>query len=137
MEKYTFEEKTFLKGQKVSCFYYCEEITHPRRLFWFDKPFEPVKFGIICADAGQRRMHRPWYEQKDTEPYLWVKFKEYRFRKAIPVSCIEDITEYASRLESFMNSSQTPVGGHGNPIETHLWFLRNIAQARSFALKDF
>lgn len=134
-EKYG-KKNTFHVGQKVECTYYHEYIYEKKsykRKWWqlFDKPFKPVKLGLIVGDAGN---HPYWlscaYDGK--EQYLFVKFKEYLFAKAIPISCIRDSKESAESLERFLKENLHRLGEKGYDFESFEALTRQARNAKHF-----
>lgn len=100
-------------GQRVVCSYYGEYSTDlniiQNILCIFFGYFTPVKFGIIIGDAGNRN----YFLTGRKEQFIWVKFKEYFLKKAIPISCIEDAVESAVNLEKFLISRKKEIGNPG------------------------
>jgi hypothetical protein len=123
MKKQTFidnkygKEKILHIGQKVECIYYHEykgEIDSYKRTLlekFIDKPFSPVKLGIIVGDAG---IHPYWLAGNERkERYLLVKFKEYFFAKPIPISCITDAEFSANRMDAVLKENEHRIGEKG------------------------
>jgi len=109
--------KEFKSGQQVKCIYYHEYFNEPKakNRSWlslmFDKPFKPVKYGVVTGSAG---VHPYWLAGGDgTEEYLWVKFKEYRFKKAIPISCCYDAKQAAIDDVNFLKQNYHNIGQKG------------------------
>lgn len=104
-------------NQKVECSYYHEyngEVESYQRSFLeriIDKPFTPVKLGVIVGEAG---IHPYWLAGDGRkEMYLLVKFKEYLFAKPIPISCIYDAEFQSKRMESILKKNEYRVGEKG------------------------
>lgn len=116
IEKYG-NKKEFVIGQKVECIYY-HEYPGERDAYkrtWLsmliDKPFKPVKLGVIVGDAG---IHPYWLAGNDRkEQYLFVKFKEYVFAKPIPISCIQDAKQSAERTLAMLERDKDKIGQKG------------------------
>ena len=113
------QRKEFFVGQKVQCIYYQEydrnymQYAYKRTFLekLIDKPFEPVKLGIIVGDAG---VHPYWLAGNGRkEQYLLVKFEEYFFAKPIPISCIEDALQAAESTQRFLKESEHRIGEKG------------------------
>lgn len=98
-----------------------------------DKPFEPVKLGVIIGDAG---VHPYWLAAHGRkEQYLFVKFKEYILPKPIPISCIQDALEAAERIKSFLEANIERVGEKGYSKEAFDSLSKNMNNAFKFAGK--
>lgn len=110
-------------GQKVMCGYYHEydreymKDAYKRTLLEriIDKPFKPVKFGVIVGDAG---IHPFWLGIDRKEQYLLVKFEGDFFAKPIPISCIEDAAAYAKQRRSFTAANKDRIGEKGYDKES-------------------
>jgi len=119
------------KGQKVRCTYYHESTQYPMRIIG---GFTPVKLGVIVGDAGIR----PYYlavgdgSFNGTEQYLYVKFKEYFFKKAIPISCIKDAKEAVKNLESFLKENEHKIGEKGYSMESYDILYKQMNEAKEF-----
>lgn len=115
-------ERTLEIGQKVECIYYHEDIqwkenkeTWRSLVPFMDAPFTPVKLGIIVGDAG----NRPYYLSfGNGQQFLYVKFKEYRFAKAIPISCIKDAKQSALEMQQFISDNSHKVGQKGYSVDS-------------------
>lgn len=124
-------------GQKVKCFYYHEygrpyEVDSYKRKWWqlFDKPFKPVKLGVIVGDAGT---HQYWLGDNDRkEQYLLVKFKEYFFAKPIPISCIIDANQFAERMAILLEENEHRIGEKGYDLESFNALTGQMNKAKSF-----
>lgn len=111
-------KKELTVGQKVQCIYYHEYPSGKYKAYrrtWIskliDKPFAPVKLGIIVGDAG---IHPFWLAASGgKEQYLFVKFKEYIFAKPIPVSCIQDALEAANHTFELLERNKHRIGLKG------------------------
>ena len=127
------DTETFYTGQKVRCIYYHESIQHPYMIIG---GFTPVKLGIIVGDAGTR----PYYlagstkstEAVGTEQYLYVKFKEYFFKKAIPISCMNDAQKEARALENMLKESEHRIGERGYDLESFNALTEQMNRAKLF-----
>lgn len=120
-------------NQKVECIYYHESIQYPNKIWLLDKPFEPVKFGIVIGDAGRR----PYYlsnEVDNKELYLYIKFREYRFKKAIPISCIRDIKQSIASTERLIDANKDRIGEKGYSMEAFIALEQNIEKGKKFLL---
>ena len=111
-------EKALQTKQKVECSYYFEHMLNKeayKRKWWqlFDKPFTPVKLGVIVGDAG---IHPYWLGENNKEQYLFVQFKEYVFAKAIPISCIKDAKQSSEDMAKFLNQNEHRIGEKGFDI---------------------
>lgn len=135
-EQYGIVE-SFTIGQKVRCTYYNEGVkpSYKRKfLHWLiDRPFRPVKLGVIVGDAG---IH-PFYLAQhgtDTEQYLFVRFKEYIFPKAIPIGCIKDALQAAKDLKEFLEESRSRIGQPGFSYESFTALSKDMDEAFNFTL---
>jgi len=135
--KYGYE--TIIKvGQKVECVYYGEyerAVSYQRT--WLarliDKPFRPVKLGVVVGDAG---WHPYWLAgNAKVEQYLFVRFNEYIFPKAIPITCIKDAAESAQKLEYFINYFKNRIGEHGWSKESYDLLKNRVEKAKKFISK--
>lgn len=134
-----YGRETILKiGQKVECSYYHEyprkymDRSYHRPLYQLiDPPFKPVKLGIIVGDAG---FHPYWLAHGDNEQYLFVKFKEYIFNKAIPISCIQDASESAAEMERFLKESESKIGEFGYDLESYNALTEQMNKAKKFTI---
>lgn len=126
-------KKIFSKGQKVFCYYYHESIQlsktpslNPLRYF---EMFTPCKFGVVIGNAGMRRFYLAVDDNGfgAKEQYVYVKFKEYLLPKAIPISCIEDATEYAKNTEELLKNNLNKIGQHGYSLQS-FEYLNNLKQ---------
>lgn len=121
IEKYG-KTSNFHAGQKVIATYYHESIQYPDKNFCFDEPFTPSKFGVIKGDAGMK----DYYLGTDNkEQFLWVKFREYLFKKAIPMSCLLDAGEYIQLTKIILNQGECN-------NDTRQYFEDNIKQGEKF-----
>lgn len=133
-----YDTETILKvGQKVECSYYHEYgrwymKDAYKRKWWqlLDRPFKPVKLGIIVGDAG---IHRYWLAGTNREEqYLLVKFKEYFFAKPIPISCIMDAKESAKSMSRFLRESACMIGEKGYETESFKELEKLMNKAKLF-----
>lgn len=129
-------ESIFHTGQKVQCVYYheydSEHTPHYRRPWYqriFDTAFHPVKLGVIVGDAGR---HPYWLGNDGTEQYLFVKFKEYRFNKAIPISCISDAEQSAKEMKEFLAKNIDKIGQKGYSAESFASLQNQANKAENF-----
>lgn len=140
MEKYKFNKYgngiEFTVGQKVECSYYheydSERDGYERTLLekLIDKPFKPVKHGIIVGDAG---IHPYWLAGADRkEQYLLVKFKEYRLAKPIPISCIKDAHQSYLDTMAFLERDKDKIGQKGYSQEAFDSLYSKALQAKEF-----
>jgi hypothetical protein len=124
-------ERTLAVGQKVICDYYheysrrYEKSAYKRTLLskMIDKPFKPVKFGVIVGDAG---VHPYWLGKDRKEQYLFVKFKEYFLPKPIPISCIKDALSESRNTAAFIEMHKNKIGEKGFSYES-MNFLDELA----------
>lgn len=122
-------------GQKVECVYYHEYVGKKdcyQRPWWqklTDLPFKPVKLGIIEGDAG---IHPYWLGSNDTEQYLFVRFREYRFPKAIPISCIRDAKESANMIKNMLERDKDKVGQKGYDFDSFMALSEQAQKADNF-----
>lgn len=122
-------------GQKVQCTYYHEYANSDdayKRTFiskLIDKPFKPVKLGIIIGDAG---IHPYWLSNNKKEQYLLVKFKEYLLPKPIPISCIQDALEAAEREKIMLERDKHLIGTKGYSKEAFESLSKNMNDAFKF-----
>ena len=123
IEKYG-NKTEFSAGQKVECTHYHEYgrsyMKDAYKRTWLsvliDKPFKPVKLGVIVGDAG---VHSYWLAGNDRkEQYLFVKFKEYFFAKPIPMSCIQDAKQASERTLSMLERNKDKIGQKGYGQDT-------------------
>jgi len=131
------QEKILSKGEKVKCVYYHE---YPHRSNDFndsfiqrliDSPFKPVKFGVILGSAGIK----PYWlssNKEGTEEYLYVEFSEYFFKKAIPISCIENAKIEAKRMNDFVEKNRHKIGTKGYSEESFLSLKSQIKESNIF-----
>lgn len=130
-------QHVFEVGQKVECIYYHE---YPRSYMkdaykrkWFeiiiDRPFKPVKLGVVINDAG---IHPYWLSPFGNEQYLLVKFKEYFLPKPIPISCITDAKEAVERMEFFLKKSIGRLGEKGYDFESFDKLTNQMNKAKAF-----
>lgn len=137
IEKYG-NKKEFVTGQKVECVYYHEydnEKDAYQRSFlskMIDKPFKPVKLGVILGDAG---IHPYWLGSDRKEQYLFVKFKEYKLPKPIPISCIQDALESAERNKRMIEENKNKVGEKGYSYEAMYYLQNQMEKAFEFVGK--
>jgi hypothetical protein len=128
--------KDFKKGQKVRCIYYHEEIQKPNKLWIIDKPFTPVKNGIVVGDAGMREYYLQYDGNKKEygglQQFVYIKFNEYLFEKAIPISCVTDCKEAAEKLESFLENTKHRIGEKGFSEESYNSLLESAKVAKEF-----
>lgn len=122
------KNKKLFIGQKVQCVYYHERIQYPNTIK--AEFFTPVKCGVIIGDAGVRKYYLACGD--GTEQYLWVKFKEYIFNKAIPVSCIDDAKESAERTLAFLKKSEHRIGEKGYELDSFLQLENQSKKALKF-----
>lgn len=128
----------FSIGQKVEVTYYHEYNYIPNEYHdsffksLFDKPFTPVKLGMIVGDAGIRSY---WLAKDGKEQFLWVRFKECRFDKAIPISCIEDALVAAQRMEIFLRNGEKYLGERGYSYESFGQLTKQMNDAKAFVNK--
>lgn len=127
-------------GQKVECIYYHEYDNESNRYQrpiiqrLLDKPFKPVKFGVITGDAGT---HPYWLaDSTGQEQYLFVKFEEYLFDKAIPISCIQDAVEAAESTKKFLSENEHRIGEKGYSLEAFNALSKKADEGLRFAKKD-
>ena len=121
-------------GQKVECVYY-HELTQlyankSKNLLDYVNPFTPVKLGVIVGDAGRRPYYLAGFDGK--EQYLYVKFKEYLFKKAIPISCIYDAKESTEKMERMLKEDAHRLGEKGYEKESFDWFKKRINENKEF-----
>jgi len=130
--------KYFHVGQKVQCGYYHEyerwymKNAYKRTLIsrLIDKPFKPVKLGIIVGNAG---IHPYWLGIDNKEQYLYVKFKEYILPKPVPISCIEDALESAKRTSAMLERDKDKIGiVKGYDIKSRNWLKEQANKALKF-----
>ena len=128
-EKYGIKNIFFI-GQKVQCVYYHESIQYPNKLWIFEKPFTPVKLGVIVGCAGIK----PYYlSLKDgKELYLYVKFKEYYSKKAIPASCVIDASKEAESIKTLLEKNKHKIGQPGYSEESYNKLLLQQRKAESY-----
>lgn len=140
IEKYG-NKKEFVIGQKVECIYYHEyDRAYTKDAYkrtWLsmliDKPFKPVKLGVIVGDAG---VHPYWLAGNDRkEQYLFVKFREYFFAKPIPISCIQDALQAAESTKRFLEASMDRVGEKGYELDAFNSLSKNMNNAFKFVGK--
>lgn len=137
--KYT-ENRTVNIGQKVECVYYHEYerwyMKDAYKRTWLsrliDKPFKPVKLGVIVGDAG---IHPYWLGTDRKEQYLFVKFKEYIFPKPIPISCIRDALQSAERTLAMLERDKDKIGQKGYGQNAFDSLLKQAAKALKFVGK--
>lgn len=131
-------KKEFVVGQKVQCTYYHEyERSYMQKAYkrtWLsmliDKPFKPVKLGVIVGDAG---VHPYWLAGSEpTQQYLLVKFKEYIFPKPIPISCIQDALEAAESTKRFLEKDKFRIGEKGYSQEAFDSLSKHMNSAFEF-----
>ena len=129
-------EKVLRIGQKVECVYYHEyddNVDSYKRSplsKLIDKPFRPVKLGVIIGDAG---VHPYWLAKKNKrERYLLVRFSEYRLPKPIPISCIEDVKQEAERNKEFIINSVPKMDEKGHDLDSLLWLMNLLKKEREF-----
>ncbi len=113
---------TLTVGQKVFCSYYSCRTQNPYKITF--EPFQGPKYGIIIGAAGKKRFWLCFDENKKAyngfEKYLYVKFKEYKFTKAIPISCIDDAEEHIKFLEKVLERGKDKIGQKGYSIESYM-----------------
>ncbi len=127
------KETLFSVGQKVECIHYHEEWWPQRGVYnrnWLkaiiDRPFKPVKLGVIVGDAGTHPYWLPYYDGK--VQYLLVKFKEYFFAKPIPISCIYDVNESIKKMEKSLQENEDKRGSDSFGV-----LSKQLTLAKSFA----
>ncbi len=111
------------EGSKVKCIYYHEHLheakkyNRPRIQKILDRPFSPVKYGVVVKSAG---VHPYWLATGvgGMEEYLFVRFKEYMFLKAIPLSCCFEAAECLKHDKEFLLSNIHRVGEPGFGIDS-------------------
>src|SRR5690242_18520689 len=132
------KEIEFSVGQKVECIYYHEyERWYTKDAYkrsWLskliDRPFKPIKLGVIVGDAG---IHPYWLAGNDgKEQYLLVRFKEYFLPKPIPISCIKDALEVAEQIKAMLERDKDKIGQKGYSIEAFESLLKNMDNAFKF-----
>lgn len=136
IEKYG-NRKEFTIGQKVECIYYHEypdeKCAYKRSLLskLIDRPFRPVKLGVIVGDAG---VHPYWLasNREQREQYLFVKFKQYVFAKPIPISCITDALQAAKRMEKFLQHGMDNLGSKGFSYESYNRLKKQMNKALEY-----
>ena len=132
--KYGITSELFV-GQKVECSYYGEwshvadKYKRPLYQQIIDRPFKPVKLGVIIGDAG---IHPYWLGDSRGERYLFVRFNEYLFDKAIPISCIEDAKKSAEKMLYILNQDAHRIGEKGYGITSYNSLLSQAKKAQEF-----
>lgn len=122
-------------GQKVECWYYHEYDGEPKcykrpiKEKIIDKPFTPVKLGIIVGDAG---IHPYWLGRDYKQRYLFVKFDEYKYPKAIPISCISDAKKMAEGLERLLAENATKIGQKVCDMGSYVSLTNQMLLAKEF-----
>jgi hypothetical protein len=134
-------KKVLTVGQKVECIYYNEygmiwgDDAYKRT--WLslllDKPFKPVKLGVIIGDAG---VHPFWMGVNGKEQYLLVRFKEYLFPKPIPISCINDAMQSVEKVYRMIERDKDKMGQKGYEEEYFDTCLDLASKAHEFATKS-
>ena len=122
--KYGREEQLSV-GEKVQATYYHERIQKPRAIF----PFTPVKCGVVKGSAGIREFY---LGANGMELFLWVKFKEYPFAKAIPISCLTNTEVAAKRIKDLLNRHMDKIGQKGFSFEAYTNLSKQADTASKF-----
>lgn len=125
---------TLKVGQKVQCVYYNEHedgqgYMRPKKEIMNDLPFKPVKCGTIIGNAG---IHPYWLAPEKKQQYLFVEFKEYKFKKAIPISCIKDAKEEAKRTMNMLERNKDRIGQPGFSQQSYDTLLSYATNALNF-----
>ena len=146
--KYYGKDKSLHIGQHVQVTYYNESIQLEEDKRWLpfthrifgDTPFTPVKLGVIVGSVGIQ----PYYlsgstntgdgkRYHGTEQYLYVKFKEYFFNKAIPMSCISDAEEAANNMLKMLERHECRLGDFGFSLDAYTQLKKQSEKALKFA----
>lgn len=112
----------FKTGEEVTATYYHEHdggtLDCYKRPFcqWIESEFTPVKHGIIIGNAGT---HPFWLGRNREEQYLFVKFKEYRFNKAIPISCLQNRQQRKKEILAFLEREKHRIGNPGYSFDSY------------------
>jgi len=132
---YVGRQTDFYVGQRVQCYYYHERINEKfaYKRTWFskiiDKPFEPVKFGVIIGYAG---IHPFYLAPNNVEQFLLVKFSEYKLAKPIPISCITDALLAENSLRRLLENNQNKVGSKGFGYDTFSKLQQQLGALETF-----
>ena len=131
-------DDVLIEGQKVECFYYTEHGDKGYKRHWFEKlidpPFQPVKLGVIVGKAG---IFPYWLAAGGkTETYLFVKFDQYFFKKAIPISCIRDAATSASNTIQYLKQNEHLLGKTGFEKKAFDLLMKQATAAQKFTKND-